>query len=42
MKDVIEEIRSRIEGIERQVGILPKDWKGVLTAPAKRPAPKKK
>ena len=31
-----------LEGIEKQVGILPKDWKAALVSPAKKPAPKKK
>jgi len=35
MKDVIDEVRKRIEGIERQVGLLPKPWeaKPAVTKP---------
>lgn len=43
MKEAIEEMRVRIEGIERQVGILPDEWKAPLAekkAPAKKPAKK--
>ena len=42
MKDLIEEIRNRVEGIEKQVGILPKPWMKIVNAPAKKAAPKKK
>lgn len=41
MKDALEEIRSRIEAIERQVGILPKAWE-VKLVPANKKAPAKK
>ncbi|MBT7350540.1 hypothetical protein HN803_07210 [candidate division WWE3 bacterium] len=43
----IEEIKARIEGIERQVGVLPKPWakksEPALSKPVlKKPAIKKK
>ena len=41
MKDVIDEMRKRIEGIESQVGILTKHWIAKSTA-APKPVAKKK
>ena len=41
MKDVISEMRERIEGIEKQVGILPKQWNATPST-TKKPITKKK
>lgn len=36
----IEEIKARIEGIERQIGVLPKPW-AAKVKPALKPLKKK-
>lgn len=46
MEAILNEMKARIEGIERQVGILPKPWETkkepVLKPTLKKPAAKKK
>jgi hypothetical protein len=42
MKDGISEMRKRIEGIESQVGILPRAWVATPSTAKKIPAAKNK
>ena len=39
MEDILNEIKARIEHVERQVGLLPQPW--LVKSPIKKPAAKK-